>query len=116
MIKPLTVNAITGADLQFIHAIQHIKLRQRDSVDTVDLDRLANQHRVEPAAASGTPGDRAEFATTLAQPLADVIFKFGREWAAADPRRVRLDDTQDVIDGARPLANADGGLPGNGVG
>ena len=66
-----------------------------------DLDRLAHQHRVEPAAAPPPPGHGAELAAALAEALADLVGELGRERAAADPRRVGLGDAEHKADRRR---------------
>ena len=62
--------------------------------DAADRDRLAHQHRVEPAAAALAAGDRAELVAALAEPLADLVVELGREGARADAGGVGLDDAE----------------------
>ena len=62
--------------------------------------RLAHQHRVEPAAAALAPGHGAEFVAALAEPLADRIVELGRERPRADPGGIGLDDAEHETRGA----------------
>ena len=75
-------------------------------VDPAGGAGLAHQHRVEPAAAALAPGDGAELAPPLAQPLADRVVQLGRERPLADPRGVGLDDAEHEADRSRPHAGA----------
>ena len=67
-------------------------------VHAAELDRLADQHGVEPAAAARPAGDGAELVAALAQPLADRVDELGRERAGADARRVGLGDAEHEAD------------------
>src|SRR5579859_3752730 len=51
---------VAGADLQRLQAIEHIQLGERDAADAVQGHGLADQRRVEPAAAARAAGHRAE--------------------------------------------------------
>src|SRR5690606_38244967 len=60
VVDDLAVEPVAGADLDFVHAVEHVELGQRDALDAVDGDGLAHQHRVEPAATALAPGNGAE--------------------------------------------------------
>ena len=78
--------------------------------------RLADQHRVEPAAAALAPGDGAELVAALAEPLADLVVELGRERAGADAGGVGLDDAEHEAGRRRAEAGAGRGGAGDGVG
>ena len=86
--------------------VEHVQFGQRDAGHAADRDRLADQHRVEPAAAALAPGDGAEFVAALAELLADVIVLLGREGAGADAGGVGLDDAEHEAGRARAHAAA----------
>ncbi len=115
VIVALPAMPIGGADLDLVEAVEHVELGQRDAVDAADLDRLAHQRGVEPAAAPRPAGDGAELVAALAEPAADLVVELGRERAAADPRGVGLGDAEHIADGADRQAGAGGGLAGGGV-
>ena len=61
-------------------------------VDAAQPRRVADGHRVEPAAAPRPPRDRAVLVAAVADVLADLVVLLGGKRPAADPRRVGLDD------------------------
>ena len=63
-------------------------------VTPLTVDRLADQHGIEPAAAALAAGDGAELVAALAEALADLVVELGRERAGADAGRVGLDDAE----------------------
>src|SRR5205814_483976 len=71
VIVALPANAIGGADLDLVEAVEHIELGQGDAVDAADPDRLAHRHRIEPAAAPRPSGNGAELAAAITELLAD---------------------------------------------
>ena len=116
MVDGLAVQAIAGAHLELVEAVEHVELGQRDAGDAAGPYRLAHHHGVEPAAAALAPGDRAEFVAALAQALADGVVLFGRERPGADARGVRLGDAEHVVERTRPDPRARRGLPRHRVG
>ena len=116
VVDALAVEPVADADLELVEAVEHVELGQRDAVDAADLDGLAHQHGVEPAAAPLAPRDGAELVPALAEPLADLVVELGRERPGADARRVGLGDAEHVADGARAHARARRRLGGDGVG
>src|SRR5438132_7175226 len=92
----LPVEFVADADLQFLEAVEHVELGEGDAGDAGYGHRLADQHRIEPAATALAPGDRAELMAARAKPLADRIVLLGRERARADARRISLGDTEHI--------------------
>ena len=78
------VQAIRGADLDFVKAVEDVELGEREAVDATGADGLADQYGVEPAAAARPAGDNPELLAALAERPADLVFLFGRERAFAD--------------------------------
>ena len=72
------------------------QLRQR-----VEPHGVAEHHEIEPAAPTGTTGDRAELLANPSERLAVVVEELGHEGAGADPGGVGLGDPDDTIDVAR---------------
>jgi hypothetical protein len=64
----------------------------------VGRNRLAYQHRIEPAAAALAARDRAEFMARVAEELADLVLQLGRERAFADAGRVGLGDAEHIAE------------------
>ena len=107
MVKRLTIVTISRADLQMIHAVEHIELGQGHAVDTANLDGLAHHDRVKPATASRPFRHGAELSTPLAETSPDVIIELGREWPFAYPCRVSLGDAENKPDAIRPMPDPD---------
>src|SRR6185312_7962792 len=105
-IEHLFPEAIAGADLDLLEAVEHVELGQRDAVDAGGLHRLAHHHRIEPAAAPLAPRDHAEFLAALAEHLADLVLELARERPAADARRIGFADAEHIADRARPEPRA----------
>src|SRR5262249_43510959 len=116
MVDLLAVQPIAGADLDRLKAVEDVEFRQRQAVDAAGADRLADQHCVEPAAASGTPRIGTELAAALADLAADGVVLLGRERTLADPGRVGLAQAEHIADRAGPEARAGRRLRRNGVG
>src|SRR5580658_5599829 len=55
------VAAIFGAYHDLVKLIEHIQLGDHQAAESIDHGCVAQQRRVEPAAAAGTPGHRSEF-------------------------------------------------------
>ena len=104
MIKFFAVDHVPGADFELFHSIQDIQLGQGDPVNAVDLDRLADQNAVKPAATPGAAGGSAEFLAAFAETAADVVGQFAGEGPTANTSGIGLGNAEDIIDGARPLA------------
>ena len=90
------------------HAVEHVELGQRQALDAAELDRLADQHGVEPAAAARAAGDGAELVAALAQALADLVEQLGRERPGADAGGVGLvmPSTKPTLSGPMPEPEA----------
>ena len=65
------------------------------ALNAADLDRLAHQGGVKPAAAAPAAGDGAEFVAAVAQHLANVVGELGRKRAGTDPGAICLGDAKD---------------------
>src|SRR5581483_6808275 len=110
--QPVLV-AVGGADRDFLEPGQHVELGERDAGQTVHPDRVAHPDGVEPAAAPGAPGGGAELFALAAQSVAFGAVDFGRERAAADPRRVGFRDADHLLDVLRSDARARAGAAGD---
>src|SRR5690242_14377695 len=115
MVERLAVDRVAGADLQLLEAVEDVELGEGDAIDAGDLDRLAHERRVEPAAAAAAAGDGAELAAALADQFADLVVELAREWTGADAGGVGLGNAEDIADGLWPDAGAGRDLAGHGV-
>lgn len=79
MIDPLSVELVADANVEFVEAVEHVQLRQRDPADAARHHRLAHHDRVEPAAAALASGHRSELVSALSQPLAGLVLELGGE-------------------------------------
>ena len=77
----LAVDPVAGADLDVSKPSSTSSLVSAMPSMPLTCDRLAHQHRVEPAAAARAPGHGAELVATLAEVLADLVVQLGRERA-----------------------------------
>ena len=97
------------------HAAEDVELVDHQVADAVDRHRVAQRHRVEPAAAALPSGGGAELVALLQQVAAGLVVELGREGPGADARRVGLDDAEHVVDLERADAAAGAGAAGDGV-
>ncbi len=109
------VQAVAGAELQLIHAGEHVELGERHGGQPVHPRGHPQRRQIEPAAAPRPAGGRAELGAGLAQLLADRALELGGKGTAADPGRVGLGDAQHPVDAGRPDARAGAGAAGDGV-
>src|SRR5438045_2277480 len=116
MVDFLSVQPVTGADLDGVETIQNIELGQRQPVDAAGPHGLAHQHGIEPADAPLASSIDPELLAAAANLLADLVMQFGRKRALADPGRIGLADAQHVTDGARAHAGSGRRLRRHGVG
>ena len=116
IIEQATVDPIAGADLYPLHPVEHVDLGERDPGHAADGHRLADQNRVEPAAAALATGDGTEFAPALAKSLPDVVIELGREGARANAGGVGFYDPEHETRRAGASARAAPGCPGYRVG
>src|SRR5579862_2604910 len=73
------VEIIPNGDANLRESVEHVEFGERDTVDAADLDHLADQGRIEPAAAALAAGHRAKLAPNAPEVLADVAEIFCRE-------------------------------------
>ena len=115
VVKRLAIQMIADADLEFLHAVQHIQLGQRNAGDAVNLDGLAHQHGIKPATTPRPAGGGAELVAAFAQFLAHTVLQFGGKRPGANARGVGLGDAQYIIYGVWPHARTGSGLTGDHV-
>jgi len=92
------VDMVAGVDLEFRQLSQNVGLGHDQVGHAVGTTGIGQFRQVEPAAATGTTGGGAEFATHLAQEVAFVAEKLGREGTIADTRSVGLEHAEDAAD------------------
>src|SRR3546814_16198345 len=92
---------VSVADADHVEIIEHVGHGHAQAGDAFVEDRAPRGNRIEPATATRTLGGGAVLCALVTDVLADLVAEFGREWAGTDTRRVRLDDTQHVIEFAR---------------
>ena len=86
----LAVDAVADADGNLRQFIEHVQLGHDQPGDAVDHHRVAQQRKIEPAAAAGTSGDRAVFIAAGAEVVHLGIVAFGGKWPFANARAVGL--------------------------
>src|SRR5258707_14959400 len=94
----LALDLVADADLHRLDAIEHVELGDAQARDAVDLDRALERRGVEPPGAPRPPRGGAELLAALAQALADVVRELGRERPAADARRIRFCNPQNIVE------------------
>ena len=99
-------DTIAGANVDRVQAVEHVELGQRQRVDAVDADRVADRHGVVPAAAARPPGRRAVLLTALPQSVADLAVQFRRQRTLADAGGVGLGDAEHAVNRLRRNAQA----------
>ncbi len=98
MVDARAVEFVSDAQLDRLEAVEHVELGERERIDARDPDGLAQLRGIEPSTAPRPAGVDAEFLSTRAQRFAGGVGQFGEERATADPRRIRLRDTQHVAE------------------
>ena len=68
---------IAYAHLDLVHPVEDVELGEGDAGNPRGPYGLPDQHSIEPAAAPLAPGDGAEFAPTLAEPLPELLQREG---------------------------------------
>src|SRR5207247_279277 len=96
------VDAVPDADLDLRQSGKDVELVEDDAADAVHLDRVAQRHEIEPAASPLASGRRAVFTAALNEMCAHLIVQLGRQRTRANPGGVRLEDTDHLVDLARP--------------
>lgn len=89
---------VRDGDFDLVKVVEHIQLGQVQRRVVVDGERVAAEHEIEPAAATSAAGRHAELAADRLQLLTNLIKLLRREWPGSDPRRVRLDYADHVLD------------------
>src|SRR5690242_7660873 len=107
------LGAVANRDPQRAEAAEDVELGDRQRVHAVEADRVAQRHQVHPAAAPPPSRRRPELVAALQHLLADLVFELGREGTGADPRRIGLGDSPDLVDVLRPDTGADAGRAGD---
>src|SRR5262249_43050498 len=100
IIQPLAVQFVSRADADLLRLAEYVEQHHRELTYPSQGGRVARCHRIEPAApprpARPRPVFPSRFANALADPVRTVV-ELRRERAAADARRIRLDDTDDPL-------------------
>src|SRR6185312_14535458 len=110
------VHPIADGNSDRIETIQHIELGDAEPGDARMDDGAPQGHGIEPAAAAPTAGDGTELVTYAREVLAVTIEQLRREGTRADPRRVRLDDTEHMVEDPRSETGAGARKSRGGVG
>src|SRR5690606_26921961 len=121
VLRALAAVLVGDADLQLLHAVEHVELGDAQAGDAVDGHGALERDDVHPAAAARAAGGGTVFGTAVADALAHFIVQLGRERAAAHAGGVGLGDAQHVVDGVRAHAgtgqcSAHGGVGAGDVG
>src|SRR5690606_23255389 len=106
---------VGDADLQRVHAVEHVQLGDAQAGDAVDGDGALERDDVHPAAAARATGGGATFLAAVTQALADVVVQLGRERAAADAGGIGLGNAPHVVDGIGADAGAGQGAAHRGI-
>ena len=114
-VAQLAVDAVADADLQRVHAVEHVELGHAQAGNAVDLDRALERGGVEPAAAARPPGGGAELLAALAscsprRPTSSV-----GNGPVAHARGVGLGDAEHVVEVLRADARPRRGRAGHAV-
>src|SRR5690606_6066398 len=112
---------VGDADLELLHAVEHVELGDAQAGDAVDGHGALERDDVDPAAAARAPRRCAVLGAAIADALADLVVELGGERAAAHARGIGLGDAEHVVDriGAHARAGqraADGGVGAGDVG
>src|SRR5690606_40523595 len=92
------------ANLDLFEPVEHVELRDAESGQAVRERDSLQEQRIEPAAAARPSGRRADLGADRREMTARLVAELRRERAGTDTGRVRLHDTEDVVDAARPDA------------
>src|SRR5690606_33488513 len=84
-VAEFAIDAVTHAKLDGFQAVEHVELGDAQAGNAVQAHRALERCAVEPAAATGTPRDRAEFLADGGQTRADFVYQFGGERTGTHP-------------------------------
>src|SRR5690606_19869060 len=107
---------VADTHLHRFQTVQNVQLGQADTGHTVDLDGMAQRHRIKPATTTGTTCGGPHFVPLDRQVLAHVVKQFGRERAGTYPGGVSLGNTQHVVQIQRAKTGAGSGAASGGIG
>src|SRR5690606_13637215 len=79
---------VGDADLELLHAVEHVELGDAQAGDAVDGHGALERDDVDPAAAARAPRRCAVLGAAIADALADLVVELGRERAAAHARGI----------------------------
>ena len=91
------VEAIRGANLDFVEGIQNVEEGQGDLSDAIETGDVAGGDGVEPSGPAGAAGGGAVFASALADSRTGLVMKFGRERTTTDAGAIRLKDGEHAL-------------------
>src|SRR5438309_9395178 len=98
---------VRDGDEDLLESGEHVELGHRQSRQSVHARGVAQDQRIEPAAAARPAGGGSELRADAAQPVADGVLQFGGQRAVAHARSVRLGDADDGVNrrGTDPRAD-----------
>ncbi len=114
-VEHLAIEAVAGAELHHGQPVEDVQLGDAETGDAAVQYGAAHADGVEPAAAPGPAGGRAELDADLREVGAGLVEQLRREGAAADAGGVGLDHAKHVVEGRRAQPGAGGGGPGGRV-
>ena len=108
-----TVEPVARAHLDVVEAVEDVELGEGELGEAVQPGGVAEHHAVEPSGPPPPPGDRAELASDVDEPVAVGVGQLGGERPGTDAGRVGLGDPDDAVDVAGAEAGA-GARPAGG--
>ena len=100
--------AILGANLQLVHAAEHIKQCARHAGCSANHDRVANRDQIKPANTTRPTSGCSKLAAALANTLANFIQQLGGKRTRANARCVGLHNSKHAVNLAARHSGAGG--------
>ena len=93
--------------VEYVDSLEGVVLSEGTGPFSVTVETgidLPDENRIKPAAAPLAPGNGAKLPPAFTQALANVILQLGRKRTGANPRRVGLGNSQNIVYGGWPHA------------
>ena len=105
----LALQAVPRAHGDRLERVQHVQFGHGEMRESIDADRIAYHHGIEPPAPARSTGGRAELRAHRTQALGQRLLRFRGQRAVTDTCGVRLHHAEHGIDHGRADARANGG-------
>ena len=116
MLDADTVEVIGHTHLELVEFVEHVKLGDGQTIETVDAHRIATDDAVEPATTAAAACGGAEFTAAITEVIVEAALELGGERSLADARGVGLGYADHPINQGWPHPGSNACSAGDGIG